>query len=300
MRKFGSVVVGALATLLLALSPLSVAQAETTVAKAEPLMWVMKDDDSTVYLFGTIHLMKTGTDWRTPAVNDAFAASQTLWLEINDADDVAKMQGLIMKHGLDPSQKATDGLTQEEIAQMDAALKPLGLSTAHIAPMKKWLVGIILIQAEAQRLGYDTTTGVDMVLMKEARERGMPIHAFETAEQQVLILSGGTPEEDLINLRYALADMGKEDNALDRLFAVWLTGDEVGIDREMNAYTKDAPDMYQRLIVDRNAAWIPQIEQIMAGEGKVFIGVGAGHLVGSDSVIAMLRAKGYTVTQVQP
>src|SRR5690606_9172441 len=115
----------------------SVAQAETTAVAGTPLMWVMTDEDSTVYLFGTIHLMKTGTPWQTPAVAEAFAASEALWLEINDADDAARMQGLIMKYGLDPSQKATDGLTPEEVAQLDAALKPIGLSTAHIAPMKK-------------------------------------------------------------------------------------------------------------------------------------------------------------------
>lgn len=301
MKKLWLMAAGLITALLWSVSPVAVPEVQAQeAAKASPLMWVMKDEDSTVYILGSIHLMKEGTQWRTPAISEAFAASDELWLEINDADDVAKMQGLIIKYGLDPAGGALSGLTPEEIAQLDTALKRVGLSSAHVVNMKKWLVGLMLVQAEAQRLGYDALTGVDMVLLKEARERGVPVHAFETSEQQVLILASGTPEEDLLNLRYALADVGKDDNALDRLFSAWLIGDADAIDREMNAYTSDVPDMYQRLIYDRNASWIPQIEQIMAGEGTVFIAVGAGHLVGKDSVIEMLRAKGYEPVQVQP
>ncbi len=303
MKKLWFAGAGLMATLFWTFSPIAAPEVQAQDAatvKASPLMWVMKDEDSTVYLFGTIHLMKTGTQWQTPLVMDAFAASDALWLEVNDADNPAVVQSLIVTYGIDPSQKMTDGLTPEDIVQLDAALKPLGFTSTNLMSMKKWLVGLMLLQVEAQRLGYDALTGVDMVLMKAARERGIPIHAFETSEQQVLILAQGTPEEDVINLRHALMDIGKDDNALDRLFYGWLKGDEAAIDHEMNAYTEDAPDMYQRLIYDRNAAWIPQIDQIMAGKGTVFIAVGAGHLVGKDSVIEMLRTKGYTVTQLQP
>lgn len=271
-------------------------------ARAEaptPLMWVVKDHDSTVYLFGSIHLMKPGVEWQTPKVKDAFSKSETLWLELTDMDDQAKMIGLVQRYGLDPNGKATAGLTPEEIAKLEGILAGKGMTVQQIMPLKKWMLSLTLLQLEAMRLGYDAQSGVDLTLLKLARERQMPIRGFETAEDQMKMLASGTEEEDLKGLRQMLEEVGKADNTLDRLFNAWMRGDEAGLNTEMNKFgTDNDPALYQRLLVDRNAKWVPQIEQILAGKGTVFVAVGGGHLVGKDSVIAMLKARGITVEKV--
>jgi uncharacterized protein YbaP (TraB family) len=271
------------------------ARAETPT----PLMWVVKDHDSTVYLFGSIHLMKPGVEWQTPKVKDAFAKSETLWLELTDMDDQAKMMGLVQRYGIDPNGKATSGLTPEEVTRLEGILTSKGMTLQHIMPLKKWMVSLVLLQLEAARLGYEPQTGVDLTLLKLARERQMPIQGFETAEDQMKMLASGTEEEDLKGLRQMLEEVGKPDNTLDRLFNAWMRGDETGLNAEMNKFgTDNDPALYKRLLVDRNARWVPQIEQILAGKGTVFVAVGGGHLVGPDSVIAMLKARGIKAEKV--
>ncbi len=271
------------------------ARAETPT----PLMWVVKDSDSTVYLFGSIHLMKPGVEWQTPKVRDAFAKSETLWLELTDMDDQAKMMGLVQKYGIDPSQKATSGLSPEEVTRLEGILASNGMTLQHIMPLKKWMVSLVLLQIESARLGYEPQTGVDLTLLRLARERQMPIQGFETAEDQMKMLASGTEKEDLKGLRQMLEEVGKPDNTLDRLFNAWMRGDEAGLNAEMNKFDADNdPALYKRLLVDRNARWVPQIEQILAGKGTVFVAVGGGHLVGKDSVIAMLRKRGIAVEKV--
>lgn len=271
------------------------ARAETPT----PLMWVVRDADSTIYLFGSIHLMKPGTEWQTPKIKDAFASSDALWLELTDMDDQAKMMNLVRQYGFDPSRKVTDGLTPEEIAKIEGVLTAKGMSLQQILPMRKWMLSLVLLQLESARLGYDPMTGVDLTLLKLARERQIPISGFETAEDQMKMLAAGSEEEDLIGLREMLSEVGQADNTLDRLFNAWTRGDEAGLNAEMNKFdAENDPALYQRLLVDRNARWVPQIEQILAGKGTVFVAVGGGHLVGKDSVIAMLKTRGITAEKV--
>lgn len=277
----------------------SFAPVEARAETPTPLMWVVRDADSTVYLFGSIHLMKPGTEWQTPKVKDAFAKSDTLWLELTDMDDQAKMMGLVRQYGFDASRKVTDGLTPEEIAKLEGILTSKGMALQSVMPMRKWMLSLVLLQLESARLGYDPMTGVDLTLLRLARERQMPISGFETAEDQMKMLAAGSEEEDLVGLRQMLSEVGQADNTLDRLFNAWKRGDEAGLNAEMNKFdAENDPALYQRLLVDRNAKWVPQIEQILAGKGTVFVAVGGGHLVGKDSVIAMLRARGITAEKV--
>ncbi|MBP2158054.1 MULTISPECIES: TraB/GumN family protein [Asticcacaulis] len=277
----------------------SFAPVEARAETPTPLMWVVRDADSTVYLFGSIHLMKPGTEWQTPKVKDAFAKSDTLWLELTDMDDQAKMMGLVRQYGFDVSRKVTDGLTPEEIAKLESILTSKGMALQSVMPMRKWMLSLVLLQLESARLGYDPMTGVDLTLLRLARERQMPISGFETAEDQMKMLAAGSEEEDLVGLRQMLSEVGQADNTLDRLFNAWKRGDEAGLNAEMNKFdAENDPALYQRLLVDRNAKWVPQIEQILAGKGTVFVAVGGGHLVGKDSVIAMLRARGITAEKV--
>jgi uncharacterized protein len=283
----------------LGLAVTGLAPVEARAEAPKPLMWVVKDHDSTVYLFGSIHLMKPGTEWQAGKVADAFTKSESLWLELTDMDDQTKMMDLVRQYGFDPSRKVTDGLTPEEIAKIEGILTSRNMTLQSVLPMRKWMLSLVLLQLESARLGYDPMTGVDLTLLKLARERQIPVSGFETAEDQMKMLAAGSEEEDLKGLRQMLSEVGQADNTLDRLFNAWKRGDEAGLNAEMNKFdAENDPALYQRLLVDRNAKWVPQIEQILAGKGTVFVAVGGGHLVGKDSVIVMLKARGITAEKV--
>jgi uncharacterized protein YbaP (TraB family) len=274
------------------------AHAETP-APVKPAMWVIRDADSTIYLLGSIHVMKPDTAWLTPDIQKRFDSAQDVWFEIPDLDNKAAAAPVAQKYMFDPQGDMTSGLTPEELARVDDLLKPMGLNAAALKAMRKWAVGLIITMQQVNQLGYTTETGVDVTLMKQARDSGKAVHGFETMDGQMQALVPETEADELTALRATLTDVKTMPKDLGDLFAAWEKGDAGALKRLMidKMQTED-PKSYRRLIVERNAAWEPQIEHMLAGKGTVFITVGAGHLVGPDSVIAMLGQHGITAERL--
>lgn len=277
-----------------ALGPLA-ARAEA----AKPMMWVVKDADSTVYLFGSIHVMKDDVQWLTPQVRERFDSASDVWFEVADADNQALVLQVAQKYMVDPTGQMTKGLSAAEIARIDTLAAPYGLSAQKMVGMRKWAVGLILMAQKIQALGYNPKLGVDLQLIGLARASGKQVHGFETIDQQMQALAPDNDADELASLREAIDEADNADTELATLLKAWADGDEAGVAHALiDKYKAEDPASYQRLIVARNAAWEPQIEDILKGHGTVFITVGAGHLVGPDSVIAMLRAHGITVERL--
>ncbi len=264
-----------------------------------PLMWVVHGTDSTVYLFGTIHVMRDDVKWLTPAIRQKFESADDLWLEVPDLDNMMAVTQAAQKYSANPAGDMTRGLTPEEIAQIDALTAPYGLSAQRMQGLKKWAVGLFITTQQIAALGYNPRIGVDVTLLDGARYLDKPVHGFETIDGQMQILAPTTDAEDLAALRNALKDTAELKTDLPPMLEAWETGNEDRmvhdlIDKER---TED-PAEYQRLIVGRNQAWVPQIEQVIRGKGTTFIAVGTAHLIGSDSVIAQLRKDGFKVDRV--
>jgi uncharacterized protein YbaP (TraB family) len=262
-------------------------------------MWVVKDADSTIYLLGSIHVMKPDTAWLTPDIQKRFDSAQEVWFEIPDLDNKAAAAPIAQKYMFDPQGDMTSGLTPEELARVDELLKPMGLNAVALKAMRKWAVGLIITMQHVNQLGYMTETGVDVTLMKQARDGGKGVHGFETMESQMQALVPDNEADELTALRAMVKDIDTMPQDLADLFNAWKAGDTEALTRLMiDRMQAEDPKGYQRLIVARNAAWEPQIEQILAGKGTVFITVGAGHLVGPDSVTAMLKTHGITAERL--
>ena len=264
-----------------------------------PLMWVVKDRDSTVYLFGSIHVMKDGVPWLTPRIRRRFDSASELWLEVADLDDDAAMQAVAQRYDANPAGNMTQGLSNDEIGRLDAILRRHGLSTGQLMGMKKWMVGMIAEDEAIADLGYQPRLGVDRTLLDRARQQGKPVHGFETAGQQMAMVASANDAEDLASLRESLKDIDDLSHDLPPLFTAWEQGDEKALDTFLVAKFRDEdPDGYRKLIVARNAAWEPQIETILNGRGTAFVAVGAAHLVGPDGLIALLKAHGIAARQL--
>lgn len=281
-------------------APAAATATAPAAAPAKPALWVVRDADSTLYLFGTIHVLRPGTDWRTPEIQAAFDASSDVWMEIENPDDQSAMMPLIQQHGLSLTRPLSSLLTAEEFTDLDAAARSIGATGEQLNLLRPWLAALTLSVAPLAKAGYDPTSGVEMMLKAQAEAAGKSVHGLETLEKQIGILAGLPEAEQLIFLRSTLRDYDQAIEMTDGLVGAWAAGDVAALDRVAVADMKaDSEVVYRALLVDRNADWAGQIEGILAGSGTAFIAVGAAHLAGEDSVQAMLQAKGVTVERLQ-
>ena len=261
-----------------------------------PALWVIKDADSTLYLFGSVHVLRPTTGWASPRVEAAFDSASDIWFEISNPDDQAAIMPLIQQHGLSPETPLSSRLTPQENAELDAAAQAMGASAAQLQPMKPWLAALSLSVAPLVKAGYDPKSGVELVLKARAEAAGKPIHGFETIDKQIGILADLPDDVQMAFLRETLKDYENAVTMLDGMVEAWAKGDVATLDRVMVEEMKEAsPALYQALLVDRNTDWANQIQTLLEGSGTAFIAVGAGHLTGDESVQAILQQRGVTV-----
>ena len=268
--------------------------------RAEPALWVVRDADSTVYLFGTVHLLKSETAWRTPKVEAALKESGEVYFELAEIGDEAASAraaaAVLPRLGFDPATPLSSRLNAEDKRRLAEAAATLGMQPAQLEPMRPWLAALTFSLAPIIKAGYDPKLGVDSLLAAAARAQGKSVKGFETMEQQFGFFAGLPPQIELQLLRETLDDVDRGPKLLDDLAAAWATGDAAAFERLFVDELRDSPELYKVLIDDRNEAWAQAIAERMKGSGVTFVAVGAGHLTGPDSVQAKLARRGIRAT----
>ncbi len=268
-------------------------------AWAEPALWVVKDRNSTIYLFGTVHLLRPEATWKSPKIQKAFDSAQDLTLEITDVDNQAAMVPLIQKYGLDPTHPLSGKLSAEDNLKLEAQYKALGLPPKAFDSFRPWLAGLTFSVLPLQKQGYDPAAGVDRLLKQEADARKEPVIGFETAEQQLRYFADLPEAQQLSFLRESLDESTDLVAKLDMIEKYWEAGDVKSIAREMNAdMKKEDPRLYDLLLTSRNKNFARQIKARLKGKGVSFVAVGAAHLAGPDSVQVQLRRLGIRARRV--
>jgi uncharacterized protein len=284
-----------LARILLALVLLLVSAS----ALAKPALWVLKDADTTIYLFGTVHLLPNDTDWHYPALDRALADSRALYLELTD-DDAANMAALVLRHGMDPTHPLSAQLGESETQRLrilaNRAGVPGGMQTLNV--MRPWLAALTLAVSPLLKAGLDPEHGVDKLLKAQMAGARKPVLGLETAEQQIRFLADMPRSVELAFLRSTMRDADKGSIELTRLIDAWKQGDTATIARlEDEDMRRTEPRLYQLLLVQRNEAWAAKIATMLQQPGTIFIAVGAAHLAGPDSVQAQLHKLGIETTR---
>jgi len=283
-------------------APAPAAAAARAVPRAEgagPALWVIRDADSTLYLFGTVHVLRPTTAWGSARVDAAFDSADEIWFEISNPDDQAAVMPLVQRYGLSPDRPLSFLLTPAELVALNAAASAAGLTAAQLDPFRPWLASLTLAVAPLTKAGYDPASGVELVLKPRAEAAGKPIKAFETIDLQIGFLAGLNEADQLAFLRLTLEAYEDAATELDQLVEAWATGDVAGIERVVTEMREESPAMYDVLLVRRNTDWANQIQTLLAGSGTAFIAVGAAHLAGEDSVQALLEDRGVVVAAVQ-
>lgn len=276
-------------------------KAEATTGSGAPAMWTFSDEDTTVNILGTVHLLKPDVVWKSPAIKDALSSADTLVLEADTTspESQAGMQKLVMEYGTyNDGGSLTATLNDEDEALVAAALAEKNIPIQAMDPMKPWMVSLQLGMMQIMEAGYDPQSGVEMKLLAEASDKKLSY--LETVESQLKILGGAPMEEQVQGLMASLGtiDLGAE--YLDALVSEWADGDVEGIGAMVaNPAMLGSQEAYDALFTTRNRNWVPNIKALLEEPGNKLVAVGAGHLAGPDSVIKMLKDEGIQVKPVK-
>ncbi|MCK9540456.1 MAG: TraB/GumN family protein [Novosphingobium sp.] len=265
---------------------------------ARPALWKVADEDTTIYLFGTVHVLPSGIDWLNGKVAAAFDDSRELVTEILPLDPALMQQLVIAKALLPKGQTLRGMLKPQDRAELEAALANMGLPPGTFDPFEPWYAAIGMTTLPLTKAGFDGKNGVEHALEARAKTSGMAHLALETVEQQLSVFDGlpmAVQERYLDAIVEQIPQIHAKVNAL---VEAWKTGDAETLAALMNEDEKD-PVMLQRLLIDRNKAWAAWIDERLGQPGTVFVAVGAGHLAGPGSVQDQLAARRITARRVQ-
>jgi len=258
-------------------------------AAAHPALWKVADADTTIYLFGTVHILKPGTHWFGGPIRTAFAASDELVLEMVEPAP-AEANRLVMSKAVDPDGPAlTAKLSPADIEPYRAALRSFGLEAANLEPLEPWFVSTLLALLPLQKLGYDAEQGVEKGLSREAKAIGKPISGLETMEEQLGFFDSLPEPAQIKLLTQSVQDLPKAEQFAQDMTRYWLSGQPDELAKLMNKSMDSTPELNKVLLVDRNRRWAEWIAKRLDKPGTVFLAVGAAHLAGEDSVQAQLR-----------
>lgn len=267
---------------------------------SDPALWVVKDADTTIYLFGTVHLLKPGLSWFDEAVKDAFDKSDTLVTEIADMDNPAAMAPLVMKYAVDAKgRKLRDRLTASQRATYDAEMAKLKLPTAQLDAFDPWFVSLNASLVQYAKSRMNPESGSETILFATAKKAGKTQVALETAEQQFGWFDAVPETEQVDGLITALTKGEEAQAMIERMNVAWNKGNADTLATIMNEEMDKYPETRRLLLTDRNARWADWISKRLDTPGTVFMAVGAGHLAGQGSVQDHLARHKIRTTRVQ-
>lgn len=264
----------------------------------DPAIWVIKDEDTTIYLFGTIHILTPGLSWFDEAVKDAFDSSDELVVEMIEPDP-AEMVKIVTELAIDQSGKSVrDKLSQKDREKYEAALTKLGVPIESFDPLELWFASVSISLVPLIENGYDASSGVEKDLTALAKSRDMRIVGLETPRQQLGFFDNLPEEAQVRFLNFTIETVDEMVDGMNNMVARWALADTKALAELINAGLEDKV-LYDTLLVERNESWAQWVQDRMNKPGTVFMAVGAGHLAGDNSLQEILAEKGLSAKQIE-
>jgi uncharacterized protein YbaP (TraB family) len=271
-------------------------------ADAAPAMWRVRDADSVIYLFGTLHALSPRADWRTRAYDAAYQSAQTVWFEADlDAADPSTVGALLARYGVDPLRRLSEKLAPADLASLQQQA-----DIARIDHLRPWAAALMLSMQPALSRGARVASGADMTMTRTARAGAKQIRVFETLEDQARLFADLPEPAEIKYLTGVIRERARPPVRFSlpptpaSLEQAWLAGDLARVGpRLVGEMRTENPSLYEALLKRRNLAWAETLEKEMAGSGVELVNVGALHMVGDDGLPALMAARGFTVTRIQ-
>ena len=270
-------------------------------AKGAPALWSVSDADTTVYLFGTIHLLPEKVNWRTQKFDAAVTGSQELVVEtIIDDKNPAQLMSVLAKLAITPGlPPIAERVPPAKRAALAAAIKKSALPPAAFDRMETWAAAFMLLGNQFKDLGLKGGEGVEAKLRSSFASQGKPIGELETNAEQLGFFDTLPEHSQRQLLEGAIESPTDTSKEFASMLRSWTKGDVAAIARSFNRDLAGSPELLDALIKRRNANWSKWIERRMTRPGAVMIAVGAGHLAGPGSVVDLLQRDGFKVRRVQ-
>ena len=269
-------------------------------ARDRHVLWTVDGQHNTLYLLGSIHVLRPGDGGLPQAAEHAYGDAEQLVMEI-DLDDAAAdpsaLLATMQQAALLPDGKTLRGVLGSDYDSIRERAGQSGLDLAMLDRFAPWFVATLLLQMELAKRGFSPELGIEAQLSSRAVGDGKPIQGLETAEQQFAVLGGLPLEEQKRFLLMTLEESTQLDAQIDELVGAWQAGDTEALARMLSEEFDDFPELYRPLTEDRNRAWVEQLDGLLDDRDDYLVVVGALHLVGRNSVVDLLRQRGYTVTR---
>lgn len=262
-------------------------------------LWAVQSETNTVYLLGSLHVLKPDAYPLSTAIEGAYAASQKIVFEtdlaaMTDTDFQMKM----LTAGLYPEgQSLFDNLPGGTRQALEKKIAELGMPKEQFARFKPWFMAVTLSALELQRMGFNPAYGIDMYFYGKAKQNQKKIESLEPIEFQLDLLSNMNPQKQIAFLEQTLKDLELVTELAQDMVKFWQAGESDKLFRLLYKSFKNHPQIYERLLIQRNQKWVAQIQTLLQGTETTLVIVGAGHLVGPNSVVALLEEKGYSLLQ---
>lgn len=283
--------------------------AQIDLTDADPALWVVRDEDTTIYLFGTIHVLRPGVTWFDDGVRKAFEESDELVTEIPEREFVDMVPLLLQRAGSDDGKTLTEHLTVADAQTYRQAMARLGLSAQALEPVEPWVPAFLLLSGAGgsggSRYRYSARYGVEVILSRAARERGMAMSGLESLDMQLGFFDNLTNETQVSLLNAMVQSVvdprgSRSDSGMEHMIGVWASGNATGISADNGNEFDAFPELRDALLVERNQRWAQWIQlRLNEAGGRFFVAVGAAHLAGPHSVQAQLTAMGIPVQRVE-
>lgn len=262
-------------------------------------LWKVEGKGAVAYLLGSLHVLTPEWYPLSPAINQAFAESKTLVeeLDLDETSDPALMMAALSKAMLTDGKTLDQLVAPEVYTELKRRAEQSGLPMIALQRMKPWLVAITLMAPTLQSAGFKPELGVDRHFFDRAKTLGMERQALETLAYQLDRFDQLSPtlQEDL--LKTTMDDLDTTVSGVKEMAQAWSSGNVATMEKLTLAALQESPELYKRLLVERNTNWVPHVETCLKQKAGCFIVVGAAHLVGPDGLPALLAKNGYKVTQ---
>ena len=271
-------------------------------ARDRNTLWTVEGEHNTVYLLGSVHMLRAGDDGLPPAAEAAYEDAEQLVMEIDldDATELGNVAGVldsVQRLALLPAGQTLRRIMGEDYRDVAAHARDLGLDLALFDRFAPWFVGMTLLQLDLAQRGFRPELGIEQVLATRAAEDGKEIRGLETTEEQLAVLAGLPMEQQREFLLMTIEESATLDESVEALLTAWRRGDAGRLEDLLTAEYDRFPDLYRPLTEQRNRAWLDDLEDLLDDREDYLVVVGALHLVGRISVVDLLRRRGYRVEQ---
>lgn len=279
------------------------APAAAAKAPPVPLLWKVSDADNAVYLLGSFHLLRPDDYPLSADIDQAFAASGKVLFEVSPEEmfDPTVGQRFMQRARYQDGRTLSQVLPADLREKLNRVLAKNGRALSQVDALEPWFVNLSLVLGVSQSMGFSPQLGLDQYLMRQAAEAGKATGGLESMDHQLDVMDSGPLPEQIKGLREFLDKPDEVPGMLEDIHRAWRNADLRELDAKARVEMKDkTPETYRVVNIERNEAWIPQIQTLLdeSKKGETLVVVGSLHLLGDDGLVERLRSKGYKIERI--